>query len=77
MVLASFMKAIPLCLPVSKSHLFSLSQHIFGLFQILNLFVCYMFRPGIFILFYNFSNEITDNCLMQAETGSTPVEETI
>jgi len=49
----------------------------FSLFQILTLFVCYMFRPGLFIRFYDFSNEITEDCLMQAETGSTRVEETI
>ena len=71
------MEAIPLCLPVSKSQLFSPSQHGFSVFQILPLFVCYMFRPGIFFRFYNFSNEITDECLMQAETGSTRVEEKI
>jgi len=76
-VLAAFMEAIPLCLPVSKSHQCSPSQHSFSLFQILPLLVCYMFRPVSFLRFYDFSNEIPDNCLIQAETGSILVEEKI
>jgi len=39
------MEAIPLCLLLNKLHLFSRTQHIFILIQIVPLHVCCMFRP--------------------------------
>jgi len=45
------MEAIPLCLPVSKSHLFSLSQQIFSLVQIVAFTLFYMFRSVLCLPF--------------------------